>query len=357
MKKPGQATLLFGGDVFPGQTTVSVSREIQALASHADLVTVNLESPLTTHDAAAAPKAAQLKSSPANIEMLRQLSTNVACLANNHICDWGPEGLLATRQILIENNILTVGAGADRTEAQAPVIVERQGIRVGLLAYGEEAIGTVPAGEASAGCAVMNGQQARGTIGHLCTQVDIVVVQLHWGGTNYHYPFPEQITLGRSLIEAGAAVVVGHHPHVIQGYEHYKDGAILYSLGNLVFTPYLRHGHPVLLSRENRVGMLASVCVSSNGVESIGLKHVAFDRDGRILLLKDRRAERRERFLLKLCRPVTMPYYPAFFRRYGVRRILTRALRWLNPRMWKHIHMDQLRAAWAAVGRIGRAPR
>ena len=72
-------------------------------------------------------------------------------------------------------------------------------------------------------------------VAFLKNSVDFVIVSLHWGTEHYLYPSTEQISMGHAIVDAGASVVIGHHPHVVQGYERYKNGLIFYSLGNFVF--------------------------------------------------------------------------------------------------------------------------
>ncbi|HUS96563.1 MAG TPA: CapA family protein [Hyphomicrobiaceae bacterium] len=118
--------LLFVGDIYGGYKVAHVSKGIRDIAAKADLVSINVESPLTDHDTPFRDKTIYLKNSPATLTVLRELSTDIACLANNHACDWGGKGLADTRRLLAENSIAAVGAGRDLGEAEAPVIVERR---------------------------------------------------------------------------------------------------------------------------------------------------------------------------------------------------------------------------------------
>ncbi len=352
-----EVSILFAGDIYAGETIPNVSPAIRALASEVDLVSVNLEGPLTDRGEPFGEKPAHLRSTTRAIEVLRALSTDVACLANNHITDWGPEGLSDTLAALSGGRITAVGAGQNRAHAETPAIMERGGLSIGLLAYGAADIETVAAGEHSFGCAIIDESRMCDAVMSLRASVDVVVVQLHWGGTNYHFPFPEQLPVARSLVEAGAALVVGHHPHVIQGFERYGDGVIFYSLGNLVFKPYLRHGHSVFLSRENRASILAIVRVGRQGVGEVAFRHTRLDRQGTLGLVEGRPADRRDRLLHRLSKPLPREDYAAVFRRYCLRRMLRRGSRWLHPRAWRNVHPEQVSAAWSAVQRIIRPPR
>jgi len=350
-----QVTLLCVGDIHAGEVTTRLCPAIQDLAARADVVIVNLESPLTEGGAALGVKSLHLRSAPANVQVLRALSTDVACLANNHICDWGGAGLADTRRILGENGIAAVGAGMNLSEAEAPVILERGGLRIGILAFGSQEIETVPAGADRPGCAVLDEPHMRTAIAELRARAEVVVVAVHWGYTNYHYPLPEDVALGRSLIDAGATLVVGHHPHVIQGYERRAQGAILYSLGNFIFAPYRRRGRPVPLSRENHTAAVCLVKAGSRGVQSLDFIHTRQTGEcGTIELVPLNRLAGRRRLLCRLSRPLARQRYAAFFRRYVLRRMIGRTVRRFQPGQWHGINRELLTGIRTALRRVVR---
>ena len=353
MTETPEATILFGGDIHAGEGTAHVDEAIRRVAAGADLVVVNLESPLTEPGTPLGGKDLCLRSSPANLQVLRDLSVDVACLANNHMCDWGSEGLEATRKLLAGVGIACVGAGANRSEAERPAVLERCGLRIAIAAFGAEEIDTVAAGDGTFGCAAVERERLHRVAAALRDQADVAVMVLHWGYTNYHYPLPEHVELGRSLLDAGATLVVGHHPHVIQGYERRGRGAVLYSLGNLVFAQYVRGGKPSVLSRENRTGVLAEVRVAARSVASIRFVHTwQADLRGDVRMLDPGRAVRRDRFIARLCGPLERLDYAGFFRRYALRRIVWRALRWLNPARWRSLSPAYLGGVKVALRRI-----
>ncbi len=179
-----------------------------------DLSLVNLECPLT-YSQDKQKRAFNFRGYPDAVRVLQAGSVEAVNIANNHILDFGEEGRLETISALD-------GAGIVYSGGDAPGIFERNGVRVGLLGYsypypkaGKDITGDVQALR-DAGC-------------------HIVIASFHWG-SEFKVDFTgEQRKLGRAAIDAGADVVVGHHPHVIQGIERYKDRYILYSLGNLVY--------------------------------------------------------------------------------------------------------------------------
>jgi len=166
---------------------------------------------------------------------------DVVSLANNHILDYHHEGMQETMAILAANNIAGVGAGGNIEEARRPVIMEVNGIKIGFVAYTEmwfvharEPI-SWQATEAELGVVPARLDFVWEDITALRDKVDIIVASFHWGREYEDEPTAEQKALARTAVDAGADLVLGHHPHVLQGIELYKQGVIAYSLGNFVF--------------------------------------------------------------------------------------------------------------------------
>ena len=140
-----------------------------------------------------------------------------------------------TRELLGSLGAQTVGAGADCVEARRPAIVERNGIRLGFLGYAKP--GEYSCRENRPGAAKLVLDEVRNDIAALRPQVDHVILLLHWGIEFCDYPYPDDVALGRALIDAGASVIFGCHAHVIQGIEQYRHGLIFYGLGNFIYDP------------------------------------------------------------------------------------------------------------------------
>ncbi|MGA9116628.1 MAG: CapA family protein [Bacteroidota bacterium] len=168
--------------------------------------------------------------------VLRAAGVDVVTIANNHIHDYGPGGILSTLGALDAAGLARTGAGSDRKEAHTPAVLERAGRRFAFLGYygGGEA---PTAGDHSPGVARRDLARMREDIGAILEQDSsvFVTVLLHWGNEKAEHPEPWQMDLARRIIEAGARAVVGHHPHVLQGIERYRGGIIAYSLGNFLF--------------------------------------------------------------------------------------------------------------------------
>ncbi len=181
-------------------------------------------------------------------------------LANNHMFDWGQAALVDTLDRLRSAGIRPVGAGRNDLEAHYPVLVNLNGVRLAFLAYVD-----VPPREASAGAdrpgvAWLDPERALADIRFAQPLADVVVVSLHWGVEYARRPSPAQVEFAHRMIDAGADLVVGGHPHVVQPLEEYHGRWIAYSLGNFIFDQHDPPTHHGLLLEATLTGkQLSSV--------------------------------------------------------------------------------------------------
>jgi poly-gamma-glutamate synthesis protein (capsule biosynthesis protein) len=206
----------------------------------AGLTVGNLECALTDRGAPE-PKAYTFRGSPLAARGLAQAGFDAVSLANNHILDYGEEGLFDTMRALRDAGIAFAGAGRNRDEAYRHVIVERQGIRVAVLSFADVPVeGTGydveqwTAGPGTPGMAWIDGDMAP-AIARARDEADVVIAMLHFGFEGWSEPSERQRAQAREAVAAGATLVIGHHPHVLQPVERYGGGLIAYSLGNFVF--------------------------------------------------------------------------------------------------------------------------
>ncbi|MGE5701957.1 MAG: CapA family protein [Clostridia bacterium] len=203
-----------------------------------DVTIVNLETPVTTKGTPAANKEYVYKSPPEAIPAMKAAGIDLVNLANNHSMDQGVDGLLDTFAALDKNAIEYFGAGADAARAYAPVLLERNGIKMAFFGFSR----VVPevswyAGKNKPGIAVSyDPARAVEAIRSVRDDVDLVIVIAHWGKEKVDMPVDHQHELSRAYIDAGADLVIGGHPHVLQGFEQYESKWIAYSLGNFIFT-------------------------------------------------------------------------------------------------------------------------
>jgi hypothetical protein len=238
--------LLFGGDLCVTGTSVpGLGDAARQLFLQSDLVCFNFEAPsCAPGEHRAAPKAGpSMAQSASAIDLLRACGTTHVSLANNHVMDYGRGGLTQTIERL--GDICAFGAGVTFEDAYAPVFVHLNGMRVALLAFGEAQFGILrePAPRA-AGYAWIDHPRARGAVVSARANADWVLVQVHAGLEMVDIPLPEWRDRYRELIDLGADIVIGHHPHVLQGMEFHCGKPIYYSLGNFWMEPMRGQADP-----------------------------------------------------------------------------------------------------------------
>ncbi len=212
--------------------------------SQADLTIANLESCLTTRGE---PNPSQTsfhqRGDPAAVNAMREAGVDLVVLANDHIMDYGEQGLADTIAALDRVGIAHCGAGFTAAQAFAPAIEDISGTKVAFLAFTDVLMQGYEAGENKPGVAAATDTAAvENAVRNARAVSDYVVVYFHWGETSETAPRPRQAELGHAALSAGAAAVIGSHPHVLQGLEKSPDGFIAYSLGNFVFNPPKEQG-------------------------------------------------------------------------------------------------------------------
>lgn len=240
--------MLFAGDVYfsdhvlnaydsgggiEGVLDEGIRAEIQA----ADIFMVNQEFPFTTRGTPAEDKQFTFRVPESRIHILQEMGVDIVTLANNHILDFGPDGLLDSRDALDQAGILWVGGGKDFDEASAlkTIIVGQK--TIGFLGTSRVYMDTSwAAGDSHPGVfSTYDTTLPLKAIQEARDACDYLVVYVHWGVEREETPKDYQRAMGRAYIDAGADLVVGSHPHVLQPVEEYNGKTIVYSLGNFVF--------------------------------------------------------------------------------------------------------------------------
>lgn len=203
-----------------------------------DLVVGNLESPLTTRDIAR-PGPYRLPADPIFAAALHKAGFTALSLANNHALDAGPEGLAEASAALQGVGIVPLGVGPDASSAATAQIIERNGIRIALLAFNAAPDPEDDPDEASGWGRAWLNDQALAAVADARANADVVVVLPHWGREYAPQPDAKQREWASKLVAAGADVVIGAHPHVLQPIEwietEQRSGLVAYSLGNTIF--------------------------------------------------------------------------------------------------------------------------
>ena len=238
--------IILGGDIFVGERMHSRFqingmdsnvRGISKINQKADLHFANLEAPITSWDTAGVDKQYHLRSSPTHTtKLLKKLNVNGVTLANNHILDYGSEGLFETIKYLERTQILHTGAGVHEERASKPIYFEKEGNKVGLVSFSNTFPRSFWATQDQPGAAYGSPEQVRRRVKEITRNADYAIVSFHWGNELDTRPKRYQRRLARLAVDSGADVVFGHHPHSIQPFEEYRDGLIFYSLGNYFFT-------------------------------------------------------------------------------------------------------------------------
>lgn len=212
---------------------------ISPIFKKASILVGNQESPLSNRGSVYTKKTWLLRADPRTAESLVKAGFDVLTLSNNHIMDYGPLALQDTIATLDNAKIARVGAGMNLNEArQAAFVTTPYGVKFAFLSYSLTYPEIFWANSSRPGTPYGSPDFFIPDIKKAKTLADHVVISFHWSDELQYYPSAYQKNYGKLCIDAGASVVLGHHPHVLQGIEVYKGGLIAYSLGNFVFGSY-----------------------------------------------------------------------------------------------------------------------
>ena len=204
--------------------------DVRPILEAADLTFGNLECPLSGRGEPNQKKAFTYCASPSWARVLRDAGFNVLCLANNHILDYGPLAMQDTLSNLEKHGISHVGVGQDLAAACKPLIRDIRGVKIAFLAFTYAS----PAKRNRPGCCPKDLDSVCALIRSTSRAADLTVVSIHDGLEYIDYPSRAIMTWFRAAADAGATVVLGHHPHVVQGIELYNGSLLCFSLGNFV---------------------------------------------------------------------------------------------------------------------------
>jgi poly-gamma-glutamate synthesis protein (capsule biosynthesis protein) len=223
-----------------------------------DIMFANLEGPVSDkgHNVGSIYS---FRMDPVVAPTLQNAGFDIVSFANNHVGDYSDAAFLDTLGRLKENNVLFTGAGENYDEAKTPTIIERNGIRIGYLGFSDVGPEFMKAGPDKAGILLGNDKNFSNIISEAKKSVDILIVSMHWGD-EYKPHTARQEKLGHLAIDSGATVVIGAHPHVAQDVEEYKNGLIVYSLGNFIFDqPF---------SADTMRGMYEELTITKEGIKN-----------------------------------------------------------------------------------------
>ena len=260
-QKPERTLFVFGGDAMIGrrfyapfegepvlvspesrlEDSKALLKEMKPYLARADYASINLETPIfETPPSAAAPKSVTFYSGPETLEALEWAGIDYVALGNNHIYDFLEPGLDVTMSHLRASALTFSGAGKTEDEALQPLSLPRQSDTFDFFSYvGWPAGPPTQSAEADKGGAALGtSQNILETTQKSVTAGAIPILQFHGGLEYVEEPTLSVETKLKHAVDAGAALVIGHHPHVVQGLELYQDKLIAWSLGNFLFDQY-----------------------------------------------------------------------------------------------------------------------
>ncbi|MES2623142.1 MAG: CapA family protein [Patescibacteria group bacterium] len=248
-------SLNFVGDILAARTIETTMRragydypfaKIQSELANADITFANLETPLIGNAATGKTTPGGLTQFRGDVDFaaaLKRAGIDIVSIANNHMKDQGEAGIRSTINALDQVELAHVGAGMNLEEARGLKIMEivteiGKPIKVGYIAYNDADVvpSTSHATDKQSGTNIMNTPRLREDVAAARPQVDVLIISMH-SGVEYvtAHANTKQTDFAHAAIEAGADMVIGHHPHVLQPMEIYKGKYIFYSLGNFVF--------------------------------------------------------------------------------------------------------------------------
>ncbi|WP_288304943.1 CapA family protein [uncultured Fusobacterium sp.] len=236
-------TVIIGSDLVPTESNeilfknlqieMLIGKELNDILDSSDIRIFNLEAPITSSNTALKKWGPNLKISPETINGIKKLNPTILTLANNHIMDFGVEGLNDTINILEKNKIEVVGVGENIENIKSTHICNVKGITMGVYVCAEHEFSI--ASERTPGVVPFELTDAIDQLMKLQKVCDIVIVLYHGGKEHYRYPSPNLRMNCRNMIKYGADIVICQHSHCIGSMENYKNGTIIYGQGNFIF--------------------------------------------------------------------------------------------------------------------------
>ncbi len=279
-KERTSITLSFGGDIMLDRGVKnSVNKNFNGdystlfknlgILKNSDITFANLEGPVSDKGKDM-HNLYSFRMNPSVLPSIKNASFDIVSVANNHVGDWGRNAYADTLARLRENGILYAGGGMNETEAEQPAIIEKYGIKIGYLGFSDVGPNWMSATDKDAGLLLASNPRFSEIITNASKQVDYLIVSFHFGDEYKLKHNQRQEYLAHKAIDAGAKIIIGSHPHVVEDTEVYspKDciqsscmGFITYSLGNFIFDQGF--------SPETMQGMLLEIKLEKDGNMSI----------------------------------------------------------------------------------------
>lgn len=268
--------LLFLGDFFYDYNEIrhDIRRIAEYIKNNNYDVILNLEGSVKTDTPL--KKWINLYNSDYCFELLEMMNAKAVCLANNHVLDWKEKGLIKLINNLHNYNIQYFGVGRNLADSLQPAIIDYNGVKYGFIAFGWDFEMCKGAKFNKMGVAPLKEKIIKKAIINTSTLVDKVIVSLHMGYEYEKFPLPIHRHLSHKIIDWGAKLIIGHHPHVIQAYEVYKKKHIYYGLGNFYFGSmrgFYKNLNNEFILNETSKGMGVIYDLTKDTFNFIGIKY------------------------------------------------------------------------------------
>lgn len=242
---PKETTLIFVGDMMLTRgVETSVKKNFNGdynklfenipEIKNADILFGNLEGPVSLVGNNVGSKYS-FRMNPSIIPAIKNAGFDIVSFANNHVGDWNVNAFKDTLARLASEDILKTGAGVDKTEVETPTIIEKNGIKFGFLGFSDVGPAWMVAKENTPGILLASDPKMPEIIQKAKAMSDVLIISIHWGDEYKTVHNARQEKIAKILIDNGADMVIGHHPHVIEDIREYNGKPIVYSLGNFIF--------------------------------------------------------------------------------------------------------------------------
>ncbi|MBC8304831.1 MAG: CapA family protein [Pelagibacterales bacterium] len=340
--------IIICGDICPTKDTLSFFEKNNAqglfnntlpILMHADILIGNMEFVLMDNGLNATKTGPILRGKSRYVNILKDIGFTLLGLANNHIKDCGADGVLSSLQTCADNNILTVGAGRNEKEAKKPVTINKNGWKIGVMAFAEHEFNAAYSNDAGAN--LLDEYEDFDNIKEFKETVDYLIILYHGGIEYYEYPSPLLQKKCRKMIDSGADYITCQHSHIIGTRESYKKGTILYGQGNTVFghrsnDRKWNEGLLIKIELDKKINIMEiPVQATQSGISLVP------EKESQIIInkIKDRSVEiGRENFIsnswIQFCNSKSANYLPHLF---GLSRILNKLNCILNNKLIEYL--------------------
>ncbi len=236
----------------------------------ADILFANLEGPVSDTGNNVGSKYS-FRMNPKILQTIKDVGFDIVSFANNHVGDWNVIAFNDTLAKLDNIGILKTGAGINKKEVETPTIIEKNGIKFGFLGFSDVGPAWVEAKENKAGILLANDKRLPEIIQNAKNSCDVLIVSFHFGDEYKVVHNARQEQLAKISIDNGADLIIGHHPHVMEDIDIYKDKTIVYSLGNFIFDQYF--------SKDTMRGMLFEAIFKGKEIKNTETKIITLKKN------------------------------------------------------------------------------